>query len=73
MAAIAAFAKSDQGRFYAALSDRFGVDPALGFSDDVVAVNLRAALFRALTQDVEKEEEGPTLATNWREREDWEF
>lgn len=45
MAAIAAFAASDHGRFHWMVSQASGADPAAGMSDPVEAANLRAALF----------------------------
>ena len=45
MAALAAFAASDAGQFHALVSQRYGVDPASGIGDGVIAANLRAALF----------------------------
>jgi hypothetical protein len=45
MAAIAAFATSDAGRFHVLVSERFGLDPAAILADPVEAANLRAALF----------------------------
>jgi hypothetical protein len=50
MAAVAAFADSDEGRFHALVSQSYGVDPAAGLRDDVVTVNLRAALYVASHQ-----------------------
>ena len=47
MAAIAAFATSDAGRFHALVSEKYGLDPAEGWVDPVEAANLRAALFVA--------------------------
>jgi hypothetical protein len=52
MAAVAAFARSDQGRLYATVCDRWGIDPGARFSDDVVAFNLRAALMAAQPVEV---------------------
>ena len=43
-AALAAFARSDNGRFYADVCERFGVDPGAAIDDDVLAFQLRAAL-----------------------------
>lgn len=53
MAAVAAFAGSESGQTYLALCDRFRVDPAAGISDDVVAVNLRAALVMSAADEPE--------------------
>ena len=57
MAAVAAYASSDSGRFHAIVSENYGVDPAAGIHDDVVAANLRAALFLS-TRRTENEAQG---------------
>jgi hypothetical protein len=44
MAAVAAYADSDSGRFHALVSQSYGTDPAQGVTDPLVAANLRAAL-----------------------------
>jgi hypothetical protein len=45
MAQIATFASSVDGRLYGRVCERYGVDPAAGFtSDPIEAANLRAAL-----------------------------
>ncbi len=43
-AGLAAFATSDQGKLYGRVCERWGIDPAAGMTDDVLAYNLRAAL-----------------------------
>ena len=57
MASLAAFVQSDGGRFYSLVCERYGIDPATGLADDVVAHNLRAGLalasMRATEDDVE--------------------
>lgn len=62
MAAVAAFADSESGRSYLALCDRFHVDPAAGITDDVVAVNLRAALVMSTVEEAEPSTE---LEAEW--------
>ena len=47
MEAIASFAASPKGQIHALASQAYGVDPATGVADDVIAANLRAALFMA--------------------------
>lgn len=47
MAAVGSFARSDAGAAYAAICERWGVDPGAAFEDDVLAHNLRAALMIA--------------------------
>jgi hypothetical protein len=59
MAAIAAFASSIEGKRYAAVCDRWGVDPAACISDDVAAYALRAALFVTIAQEL------PAPADEW--------
>lgn len=55
MASLAAFVQSDRGRFYSAVCDKYGIDPAAGMRDDVVAFNLRAGLLLAgLREDEER-------------------
>lgn len=44
MAAVAAYARSEQGQLYGAACERYGVDPASAFSDDVLGFNFRIAL-----------------------------
>lgn len=60
-AALAEFAQSDSGQFYAAVCDRYGVDPGAAISDDVVAYQLRAA-FAVLKSRAEREQADPDLA-----------
>jgi hypothetical protein len=56
MAPLVAFAQSDRGRAYAAVCERYHVDPAGSFSDDVLAHNFRMALaFDAAQQASENE------------------
>ena len=55
MAPLAAFAQSERGHFLAAVSKHFGVDPAQGFTDDVIAYNFRVALLMAETEPEEKD------------------
>lgn len=59
MKALAAFAASEMGRYYAGLHRFWGTDPAafLEQEDDVMAFNLRAALARTLNSDLEAEAE----------------
>ena len=52
MAAVAAFAASTEGKQYAAVCDRWGIDPGACISDDVLAYALRASLFLATAQEV---------------------
>jgi hypothetical protein len=58
--ALAAFAASDVGRYYAGLHRLWGTDPAafLEREDDLMAFNLRAALTRALADDEPELEPG---------------
>lgn len=53
---IATFAASDAGKVYGRTCQRFGVDPAAGLDDDVMAYNLRVAL---LVSDVEPDDDEP--------------
>jgi hypothetical protein len=54
VAPLVAFAQSDRGRAYAAVCERYHVDPAGSFSDDVLAHNFRMALaFDAAQQNAE--------------------
>lgn len=41
---LATFARSDAGSLYRRVCERFSVDPAAGFDDDVLAYNFRLAL-----------------------------
>jgi hypothetical protein len=61
--ALAAFAASDFGRYYAGLCRYWGVDPAafLQEEDDLMALNLRAALTRTLASESEPEPEPQML------------
>jgi hypothetical protein len=61
--ALAAFAASDFGRYYAGLHRYWGTDPAafLEEEDDLMALNLRAALTRVLASEPEPEPESHTL------------
>jgi hypothetical protein len=61
--ALAAFAASDAGRYYAGLHRYWGTDPAafLEQEDDLMAFNLRAALTRALASEPETEPEPEVL------------
>jgi hypothetical protein len=69
MAAIAAFAASDQGRIYSSVCQGFGIDPAAGFADDVAAFNLRAALLFGDNRDrAEKPEDEWDAAAAENER-----
>lgn len=63
MRALAAFAASDFGRFYAGLHRYWGTDPAafLEQEDDLMALNLRAALARTLASESEPEPEPGVL------------
>jgi hypothetical protein len=53
MSKVAEFARSDAGQMYAATCERYGLDPAAGFADDVLAFNLRAALLVNAPQEEE--------------------
>jgi len=61
--ALAAFAASDTGRYYASLHRLWGTDPAafLEQEDDLMAFNLRAALTRTLASESEPEPEPEVL------------
>lgn len=63
MRALAAFAASDVGRYYASVHRYWGTDPAafLEEEDDLMAFNLRAALTKALASEPEPEPEPQTL------------
>lgn len=64
MRALAAFAASESGRYYAHLHRYWGTDPAafLEQEDDLMAFNFRAALTRALESESEPESEpGPEV------------
>jgi len=41
---LADFAASDHGKLYGRVCERYGIDPAAGITDDVLAYNLRAGL-----------------------------
>jgi hypothetical protein len=61
--ALAAFAASDFGRYYAGLHRYWGTDPAafLEQEDDLMALNLRAALSKTLASQDEPEPEPQVL------------
>lgn len=61
MRALAAFAASEIGRFYAGLHRYWGTDPAafLEQEDDLMAFNLRAALARVLSESESEPEPEP--------------
>jgi hypothetical protein len=61
--ALAAFAASETGRYYAGLHRAWGTDPAafLEQEDDLMAFNLRAALTRTLASEPDLEPEPETL------------
>jgi hypothetical protein len=61
--ALAAFAVSDLGRYYAGVCRLWGIDPAafLEKEDDVMAFNLRAALTKSLAAEPEPDPEPQTL------------
>ena len=63
MRALAAFAASDSGRYYAGLCRYWGTDPAafLEQEDDLMALNLRAALTRSLASEAAPEPEPGVL------------
>ena len=44
MRVLATFASSEAGKTYGRVCEMWGVDPAVGFEDDVLAANLRLAL-----------------------------
>lgn len=69
MAAIAAFAASDNGRIYAAVCDRWAIDPAAVVGDDVLAYILRASLMFQSTPEVEDTEPSWESAAAANERE----
>jgi hypothetical protein len=58
MAPLVAFAQSDRGRAYVAVCERYHVDPAGSFSDDVLAHNFRMALAFDATQQSAETVEG---------------
>lgn len=43
MKALAEFVRSDEGKFYGLVCERYGLDPGAPFDDDVIAYNVRAA------------------------------
>ena len=53
MRVLAAFASSDEGRLYAATCERWGIDPGAILDDDVLAINLRIGLAKAMTPESE--------------------
>jgi hypothetical protein len=67
VAPLVAFAQSDRGRAYAAVCERYHVDPAGSFSDDVLAHNFRMALaFDATQQNAETVEGDDAFAKTRR-------
>ena len=44
MERLASFVRSDDGQFYAAVCDRYGVDPGAITDDEHLAFNIRAGL-----------------------------
>ena len=56
MTAIAAFAQTPQAQMLVTVCDRFNLDPAAGFTDDVLALNLRAALMLIPTRTAEPDD-----------------
>lgn len=70
-AAIADFALSDEGRVFAAIADRWGVDPGVVFpDDDVLAWNLRGALMVGISRGRSANED-PDFATKYGADEGW--
>lgn len=63
MMVLAAFASSDEGQLYAASCERWGVDPGAILDDDVMAINLRVGLAKALSniRDAEESDEPESL------------
>lgn len=55
MRVLAVFASSEEGRLYAATCERWGVDPGAILDDDVLAINLRVGLARAMIQEPESD------------------
>jgi hypothetical protein len=53
---IARFALSDEGAIYRSVCEHWGIDPAAGLEDDVMAFNLRAALLITKPKPIEPEE-----------------
>ena len=49
---LANFAMSEDGKLYGRVCQRWGVDPAAGLTDDVMAYNLRTALLMREAMDV---------------------
>lgn len=61
MQALADFCSSPQGRLYAQVCERYGVDPGAVFDDDVAAFNLRLGL---IVTAPEVEETSPGITTD---------
>jgi hypothetical protein len=68
MAAIGAFARSEGGAVYAAVCERYGLDPAAGFTDDLLAFNLRAALLGSAPKALDTETDEWAIAAAENER-----
>jgi N-acyl-D-aspartate/D-glutamate deacylase len=69
MAALAAYASSEQGQILGMIADRWGVDPAAGFTDPILATNFRLLLMRS-QKSVEMEPDdweaaGAALEREW--------
>ena len=64
-AALAAFARSNTGKFYAGVCEKYGVDPGAAIDDDVVAFQLRAALAVVSSQDAKAEENPDAAMDRW--------
>lgn len=69
MESLARFADSPLGSFYAAVCERYGIDPAASLEDDVEAFNLRAGL--ALVRSREAATEGDDAFAANRRMERW--
>ena len=51
---LANFAMSEDGKLYGRVCQRWGVDPAAGITDDVMAYNLRTALLMREAMDADE-------------------
>jgi hypothetical protein len=58
MKALAKFVRSDEGRFYGLVCEKYGLDPGAPFDDDVTAYNVRAAF---LASSVTESDAGPSV------------
>lgn len=58
---LANFAMSEGGKLYGRVCQRWGIDPAAGMDDDVLAYNLRTALILRDVADEAEEAATPVL------------